>query len=161
MGRDHQVGQADEEEADADGDVDLEAGDVYASEVVGSDEGVLISQEDGHGDDAEEVEPAHGVGPAEGEEGDDHGGVAGGGQPEGAPDAEPGGDAVQALAQVEGDVLAGVDDVEPGDPEQDRQAQQRRGSGEVAAEGDPGGHGGHGERGAEPDVGEAGEPLGV
>src|SRR4051812_2971581 len=110
MGREDEVGQADEEEPDADGDVDLEEGDVYASEVVGPDEGVFVSEENGHGDDAEEVEPAHGVGPAEGEEGHDHGGVAGGGQPEGAPDAEPGGDAVQALGLVEGDVLAGVDD---------------------------------------------------
>ena len=87
--------------------------------------------------------------------------MAGGGEPEGVADPEPPGDAAEAGLPVEVHVLAGVDDVEPGDPEQHGLGQEDRRPGEVAAQGDPGGDRRQAEREPQPEVGQAGESLGV
>ena len=94
--------------------------------------------------------------------------VAGGGETERAGDSEPHGDAVEAGASVDVVVLAGVDDVEAGDPggyggAEDEGGEQVGGMGEhdVAADRDPGGDRREAEGGAEPEVGERGESFGV
>ena len=76
--------------------------------------------------------------------------------------------AVQAGLRVGVVVLAGVDDVEAGDPgehgaaeDQCRQQVGRVREHDLAANGDPGGDRRQRERGAEPEVGERREPLGV
>ena len=70
-------------------------------------------------------------------------------------------DAAQTGASIEFDILAGVDDVEPGHPEKDGHRQQNRGPFEVTAQGNPGGDRRQAQREPQPEVGEAGESLGV
>ncbi len=62
---------------------------------------------------------------------------------------------------IEFHVLAGVDDIKPGHPEQDGHRQQDWRPFQVAAQGDPGRDRRQAQREPQPEVGETGESLGV
>ena len=72
----------------------------------------------------------------------DRQGVAESGQPEGARNSEPRRDAPEVCGLVEVHILAGIYDVEPTDPEQNRQPEQHWRPGQAAPERDPGRHSG-------------------
>ena len=57
---------------------------------------------------------------------------------QGIADAEGGGDGVELLGAVEGFVLQGVDDVEPGNPGEDREGEEHGKPREVAGDGEVG-----------------------
>jgi hypothetical protein len=158
---DQQIQYGDGQQAEADHDVHLKEGDIDAGQVVGADQGMLVDQECGDGGEPDEVDESQRVDQPQDHEGHDHQGVARRREPQGAPDAERPRDAAQADPTVEFDVLAGVDDIEAGDPEEDGHRQQDRRPSQVAPQRDPGGDRCQAEREAEPEVGEAGESLGV
>ena len=81
--------------------------------------------------------------------------------PEGMVDAEVAGDGVESGMAIEIEVLAGVEDVETGDPESDGGGKNEDARVERAANGDPGGGRRYAEGKTEHEVRPAGEALGV
>lgn len=95
------------------------------------------------------------------DEAGEHPNVEDAGDPEGSADAEALGDAMEAAFDVEGVVLAGIDDVEAGGPEGDGGGEPENARVERTLHGDPCGGGGNAEREAEHQVREVREAFGV
>jgi hypothetical protein len=83
------------------------------------------------------------------------------GDPESAGDADVAGDGVESGVAVELEILAGVEDVEAGDPEGDGGGEQKDARVEGAANGDPGSGRRYAESESEHEVRPAREALGV
>ena len=112
---------------DADDGVDVEEGLVDASEVVGTDDGMFVQQKHGDGSHAEVVDPSEPRIDARQDREAERPCRRGTRRQCAAPgDAESGGNAVKPHLDVEIEVLAGVDDVEPGHPEHDGRAEHDR-----------------------------------
>ncbi len=75
--------------------------------------------------------------------------MEGAGDPESGGDADVAGDGVESDGAVEVEILAGVKDVEAGDPEGDGGGEKKDARIERAADGDPGGGGSDAESEAE------------
>src|SRR5258705_4707041 len=131
----------DSERAEQEGNdaIEREEGKVDAGEIVGFDEGVLVDeQEDGEGDGDEINGFELGGDQAEGDEEGGGEGVGGAGNPESFFDAEFGGDGEGFGLEIGLIVLAGVDDVEAGGPEEGGGGHDERGEVESSFDGDPG-----------------------
>ena len=164
-----QVQGADDEEAQADDRVHVKKGDIHAGKVVRADERVFVDKQDGDGDDGCPEEPAEErIDERQaGEQGDGEAWqTAASRSAPGMPRRDR--NAVQSGRSVELEVLAGVDDVEARDPREDggaendgwQEVDRVRDDG-LAANGDPGGDRRERQGGAEPEVGERREALGV
>ena len=97
----------------------------------------------------------------QGDQQEEHDPVKGAGDPESAGDADVARDGVEAGVAVELEILAGVEDVETGDPESDGGGEKKDARIEGAANGDPGGGRGDAEGETEHEMRPAGEALGV
>ncbi len=123
------------------------------------DQAVLVGQERADEEDAGQVEAVQVEQELEGEqqaEGDE---VQEPGDDQGAAEAEALRDGPEAALDVELVVLAGVNDVEPGDPRQHGRAEEEDDGVEGPAHRDPGPDGGHAQGQAEEGVRGPGEPL--
>jgi len=125
------------------------------------DEGVLVEQEKRYGNYSGDGEFAEREGWEQCDQKEQHDGVEGTGDPESAGDADEAGDGVEAGVAVELEILAGVEDVEAGDPEGDGGGKKKDARVERAANGDPGSGGRDAESEAEHEVRPAGEAFGV
>ena len=74
--------------------------------------------------------------------------------------AQPGGQGVQSLGPVEVDVLASVERVEAGHPEEHRPSQEQGEDREFSRRGQPGAHRGDGQSEPEHEMTEGGESFG-
>ncbi len=89
----------------------------------------------------------------------DHDTVKGAHQQDGALNPQLGGDGVQPLLAVELQILQGIEDVEPGHPEKDRNPEHHHLPADIAAQGDPGPHRRRPQADSQHDMGEGGKPL--
>ena len=117
------------------------------------------------GGDADEEQVAEARFAAEGhEECGEGGGVQCAADPDGAACAELGGDAGEFVGAIEVAILQGVDDIEPGDPQQDEAGEPPDdlcGCEGRGIDGEGGGEGAGGECAAQKNVAEGGEAFGV
>jgi hypothetical protein len=138
-----------------------EEGSVEFAEVAGRDERVFVGEEQRDGYDSGGGEFSECEGGDQGDQKQKHDYVEGARDPEGAGYSQVAGDGVESGVAVEVEILAGVEDVEAGDPEGDGGGENKDARVEGAANGDPGGGGRHAEGEAEHEMRPAGEALGV
>lgn len=156
-----EVGGDEKGEYDRNDAVHGEEGSVETREVVGLDQGMFVEQKQRDGDDAGHSEFSQGEGEQECEEKNQHDEMKGARDPEGGTDSDVARDGVQAGGAVEFKVLAGVEDIEAGDPEGDGGGEEQDARVEGAADGDPCGGGCDAERETQHKMGETGETFGV
>ncbi len=138
-----------------------EEGGIETGKIAGLEQGMFVEQEEHDGDDAGEREFAEREGWEQGDQQQQHDQVEGAGDPEGAADADVAWDGVESGVAVEVEILAGVDNVEAGDPEGDGGGKKKDARVEGAANGDPGGGGRYAESESEHEVRPAREAFGV
>ena len=134
---------------------------VEIGKIVWLDEGMFVEQEQRDSDNAGEREFAESEGGEQGDQQEQHDQVEGARDPESAGDAEVAGDGVESGVAVELEILAGVEDVEAGDPEGHGGSKNNDARVEGSANGNPGGGGRDAEGKTEHEVRPAGEALRV
>ena len=122
---------------------------------------MLVPQQPSDQQDAEQADPAETLNPNQPQQGQQHADVQPAGHLQGPVDAVTFRDGEESLAAIEAHVLTGIDDVEPGCPEQHRQAQEQGGPADLASHGNPGAQRGQPQTEPQVEVGEPREPLAV
>ncbi len=149
------------EEDDGNDAIHGEERGVEAREVVGGDDEVFPKEERGDGGDAGEGDGSEMEQDYEPDQQREHDEVHGAGDEERGGGAEGGGDAEEAGGAIVRFILAGVEDVEASDPEEDGGGEDEDAGIEGATDGDPRAGGRDAEGESEKQVGPAGEALGV
>ncbi len=126
---------------------------VETGEIVGLDEGMLVEQEQHDGDDAAERKFAKPEGRKQGDEKDQHNDVEGARDPESGADADVAWDGVESGVAVKFEILAGIEDIEAGDPKSNSGGEEQYARVEGAANSDPRGGRGDAECETEHQVG--------
>lgn len=144
-----QIGGDKDREDYADNAVHGEEGGVKFGEIGWFHEGVFVEEEQRHCDDSGKSEPPEAEGGEQSDKKDQHEEVKRTGDPQGGGDANVARDGVESRGTVEVEILAGVEDVESGDPEGYGGGEEKDARVERAANCDPGGGRGDAESEAE------------
>jgi len=156
-----EVGRDEDGEDDGDYSVHGEEGGVEIGEIAGLDEGMFVEQEHRDHDDAGDGEFAESESWDESDQQEQHDGVEGTCDPESAANAGVARDGMEAGVAVEVVVLAGIEDIEAGDPEGDGCGEKQNARAEGAANGDPSGGGRDAESKTEHEMRPASKALGI
>jgi len=122
---------------------------------------MFVEQEQHDGDNAGQRGFAQCEGRKQGDEKDQHDEMEGARDPHRGADAEVARDGVQSGIAIEVEVLAGIEDVETGDPEGDGGGEQKDARVKRAANRDPGGGRCDAQSETQDEMGETGEALGI